>query len=146
MQGQNTSTGSASTNPRFFVAAGLGHSTSIGGWISFGFKIKDSTASSPAVYSYTTQETKALGQSMRTGMATVLFHKGPFALLGLMDGGMATTPTAFGSSFSGGGVLTIALDKLVKSPGIHLVLDARVSAGSTTPSTPIYMIGIAKSM
>ena len=110
----------------------------VSGWTSFGVKISDNN------YSYTTIETTANGSSTRTGVARVLLKIKGFRLLALGDAGASTNSSNFGGAYSGGGVLTYDVSKLIKQNGIHIVFTARALNGSVINLQPVFSFGIGK--
>lgn len=137
----------AAASPKYWIAAGGGYNggapgAKVGGLFSIGVKLNATT------WSYTTQETRALGASMRTGLATVLYQSGSVVLLGLADAGMATGPGgSLGGAFSGGGVAAFKLDRWLKQPGVYLGVDARITKMDpvSTKSQPTISLVLAKS-
>lgn len=131
--------------PKYFVLGGAGYNsgavgTKVGGLTSFGFKMTSTT------WSYTTQQSAALGSSTRTGLATELLNKGNFLVLGLVDAGMASSGTSTTGAFSGGVLAAYHLDKLLKMPGVFAGFDGRLlKANALSPlSKPTYTFVFGK--
>lgn len=78
--------------------------------------------------------------SVRTGVAYLLKQVGSFSLIGLGDLGAATTSTAVGSAFSGGGCG--AYDTGVRWRHLNIVTCARLLK-TTNDKTVVLEIGIA---
>lgn len=136
--------------PSVLVAAGGGYnaagSPKVGGWVTLAMRVGTTNT-----FSYTTIRTAALGTSYTTGGGVCVWSTsdGLGHLCGIADAGVTTTNVGgLGGSFSSGAVFDYRLDGVLKSPGWHLLLDARVgkvtNAGTMqlTVVQPIVMIGI----